>query len=321
MKTILSCTLLFLLVPALLPAQEYPTKPVTMHLGQAAGGSRDVATRMLTSKVEKILGQPFVILNNGAGGGMVALSLVAKERPDGYTLTSCTPTTLVWNPLFQRVDFKYDEFIPIMQFGVFNAGLVVKADAPYKTFKEFVEYAKKNPGKINIGSTGASNPKKVAMVCVARKEGIEWADIPYDGDARGLTALLGGHLDALSAGTVWIPHIQKGTLRLLTTYGERRMKTFPDVPTLLDLGYGFLESATAIIAGPKGIPSPIANKLDDAFHKAMSDSEFIQIMRKLDVEVYYRNPTDLKKHLEDLHVRTRKMIVDLKLPTEEGALK
>jgi tripartite-type tricarboxylate transporter receptor subunit TctC len=320
-KTIFLCTLLFLLVPVLAPAQEYPTKPITMYVGQAAGSTRDVTTRMLTSKAEKILGKPFVIINNGAGGGMVVMTLLAKDKPDGYALTSCTATTLTWNPLFQKTNYQYEQFTPIMQFGVFQAGLAVKADAPYKTFKEFVEYAKKNPGKISFGSTGASNPKRLAMVTVAEKEGIQWSHIPYEGDSLSLSALLGGHIDAASAGTVWIPHIQKGTLRLLAVYGERRMKKFPDVPTLLELGYGFLESAVAVIAGPRGMSPSVVSKLDMAFHKAMDEPDFIQLMEKLDVEVFYRNSADLKNHLEDVRARTKKMIIDFKLPTEEGIMK
>jgi len=305
--------LILLLVPTLSSGQEFPTKPVTITTTFGAGTPIDLANRVLASKVEKMLGQPFIINNNPTGAGMVALSLVAKQKPDGYHLLFGTTTTLVWVPQFRKVNVKHEDFTPIMQFGKPAVGLVVRADAPYKTLKELTEYAKKNPGKISYSATGKGTPKQVVMDVIARQEGIEWTFIPYDADNLALTALLGGHVDVCSASPVWLPHVQQGRLRLLATYGENRMKTFQEAPTLKEAGYNFMDPAVYLLVGPKGIPPAIVKKLDEAFHKAMEDPEFIQVMKKAEYEIFYRNSTDLGKFIQEQYLEIRKLRADLKL--------
>ena len=133
--------LLLLFVPVLAFAQDYPTKSVTITTTFGPGTPIDLVNRVLASRVEKILGQPFIINNSPPGGGMVATSKVAKEQPDGYQLLFTTTTTLLWIPQFRKANFSYEDFVPIMQFGIPAVGLVVRSDAPYKTLKELVEYA------------------------------------------------------------------------------------------------------------------------------------------------------------------------------------
>ncbi len=305
--------LILLLVPALSSGQEFPTKPVTITTTFGAGTPIDLANRVLANRVEKMLGQPFIINNNPTGAGMVALSLVAKEKPDGYHLLFGTTTTVVWVPHFRKVNVKHSDFTQIMQFGKPAVGLVVKADAPYKSLKEFVEYAKKNPGKISYSATGKGTPKQVVMDVIAKQEGIQWTFIPYDADNLALTALLGGHVDVCSASPVWIPHVQQGRLRLLATYGENRMKLFPEAPTLKEVGYNFMDPAVYLLAGPKGIPPAIVRKLDESFHKAMDDPEFIQVMKKAEYEIFYRDAADLSKFVERQDLEIGKLRADLKL--------
>ncbi len=314
---IILCVLVFALIPALLTAQDFPTKPITVRSTFGAGTPFDVAFRVLTNRAEKSLGQPFVIINDTTGGGMIAMNTIAKERPDGHNLLLGTTTTFVWVPQFRKVNIKYQDFTQIMQFGRGMVGLVVRTDAPYKTLKEFVEYAKKNPGKLSYSATAKSTPKQVGPEVIAKQEGFDWTFIPYDADNLSLAALLGGHVDACSAGTGWIPYIQQGRLRLLATYMDSRSKTFPDVPTLMELGYNFVDPAVYNLAGPKGLPPSVIKKLDEAFHKAMEDPEFIQIMAKGEMPIAYRNSADLTKVVEQLYVSIGKMIVDFKLPKQE----
>jgi tripartite-type tricarboxylate transporter receptor subunit TctC len=313
----LLCVLTFVFIPALLTAQEFPTKPITVRSTFGAGTPFDVAFRVLTNRAEKSLGQPFIIINDTTGGGMIAMNTIAKEKPDGHNLLLGTTTTFVWVPQFRKVNIKYQDFTQIMQFGRGLVGLVVRTDAPYKTLKELVEYAKKNPGKLSYSATAKSTPKQVGPEVIAKQEGFDWTFIPYDADNLSLAALLGGHVDACSAGTGWIPYIQQGKLRLLATYMESRSKTFPEVPTLKELGYNFIDPAVYNLAGPKGLPPHVIKKLDEAFHKAMEDPEFIQIMAKAEMTIAYRNSADLTKVVEQLYVSIGKMIVDFKLPKQE----
>jgi tripartite-type tricarboxylate transporter receptor subunit TctC len=307
---------LFILVPVFSFAQQYPTKPINVLVGFAPGGTMDISTRVLASKAEKFLGQPFIISNNGGGGGSVALGIVAKERPDGYYLAGCTSTGLIRIPQFRPVPYKLEDFIPIMHFGAPQTGLVVKADSPWKTLRELVEYAKKNPGKVTYSSTGVGSPMHLAMEYVAKQEGIQWTHVPYPGSTPALTALMGGHVTAQSGSTEWIPQVKAGEVRLLATHGEKRMKIFPDVPTFRELGYDFINETVFMAAAPKGTPSPIVKKLEEAFHKAMDDPEFIQTMERMEIEITYRNSEDTKKYLEEAYARLGKMIIELKIPKE-----
>jgi tripartite-type tricarboxylate transporter receptor subunit TctC len=315
MVTAVFCLGLFLMViPGLSSAQQYPTKPINLTVIFPPGGTLDVSTRILASKAEKVLGQPLVVLNVGGGGGSVALGQVAKKRSDGYDITSCTSTGLIRIPQLRAVPYSHEDFVPIMHFTAVQSGCVVKSDSPFKTFRDLIEYARKNPGKVNYATSGVGSPMHIAMEFVAGKEGIEWTHVPQTGGAPGLTAVLGGHVTAMSDSTEWLPHVKEGSLRLLVTHGERRMKAFPDVPTLRDLGYDFINETVFMIAAPKGTPAPIVKTLDEAFHKAMDDPEFIKTIQNLEFEVAYRNSEDTKKYLEDAYRRFAEMIKKLNLP-------
>lgn len=316
-KMILVLGFLFIFVPVLSFAQPYPTKPINLIVTFAPGGTLDVSTRILASKAEKFLGQPLVVLNVGGGGGSVALGQVAKKRPDGYDITSCTSTGLIRIPQLRSVPYSHEDFVPIMHFAAVQSGVVVKSDSPYKTFKDLIEYARKNPGKVTYATSGAGSPMHMAMEYVAEKEGIQWTHVPQTGGAPGLTAVLGGHVTAMSDSTEWLPHVQEGSLRLLVTHGERRMKGFPNVPTLRDLGYDFINEAVFMIAAPKGTPPSNVKKLDEAFHKAMDDPEFIKTIQNLEFDVAYRNSEDIKKYLEDAYQRFGVMIKKLNIQKDK----
>jgi tripartite-type tricarboxylate transporter receptor subunit TctC len=308
--------LIVLLVPCLGRAQDYPTKPINLVVGFAPGASIDALTRVLASKAEKLLGQPFVVSNNGGGGGSVALGVGANEKPDGYHLQATTSVALVQLPQLRPVPYKHGDFVPIIQFAVPISGTVVKADSPWKTFKEFVDYAKKNPGKVTYGTTGVGSQMHMAMEYVAKQEGIQWIHVPYTGSAASMTAILGGHIVAQGGDPAWIPHIKEGSLRLLCIHGEKRMTEFPDVPTLPELGYGYVAIARFIIVAPRQTPKPILDKLEEAFKKAANEPEFRQTATKFNYELSYRGSVETKKFLEEAYGIAGKMIAELNIPKE-----
>jgi len=308
------CAFLFVLLPAAAFGQSYPTKPVNVIVTFAPGGTLDVATRILATQAEKILGQPALVSNVGGGGGSVALGQMVGKRPDGYEITSCTSTGLIRIPQLRAVPYSLDDFVPIMHYAAVQSGVVVKSDSAYKTFKDLVEYARKNPGKVTYATSGAGSPMHIAMEFVAMKEGIKWTHVPQTGGAPGLAAVLGGHVTAMSDSTEWLPHVKEGSLRLLVTHGEKRMKLFPNVPTLRDLGYDFINETVFMLAAPKGTPADIIKKLDESFHKAMDDPKFIQTIANLEFDVSYRNSQDLKKYLDEAYTNFGQMIQKLNLP-------
>ena len=308
---------LLIFIPAMVYAQPFPTKPVNAVVTFAPGGTLDVSARILAAKAEKFLGQPIIISNVGGGAGSVALGQVAKKAPDGYTISACTSTGLIRIPQLRAVPYEPSDFIPVMHYAAVESGVVVKADSPYKTFKDLIEYARKNPGKVNYATSGAGSPMHMAMEFVAEKEKIQWIHVPYAGGAPGLAAVLGGHVTAMSDSTEWLPHVKEGSLRLLVTHGEKRMKAFPNVPTLRDLGYDFINETVFMFAAPKGTPMAAVNKLDESLHKAMDDPEFIKTIAAIEFAVAYRNSKDTQAYLDDAYNRFGEMIKKLGIKKEQ----
>lgn len=313
--------LLLALVLSLLPgftfAQQYPTKPINLMIGFSVGGVLDILHRILASKAEKFLGQPIVATNMGGAGGSVALGTHAKQKPDGYNLWGGTTTGLTLNRLFRPVPYQFDDFVPIMQYGSPETGTVVQSSSPYKTLKDLIEYARKNPGKVTYSSSGTGSGLHLCMEFVAKQEGIQWTHVPYSGSSTSIPPLLGGHITAAADGTIWYPYVKEGTLRLLATHWEERMPAMPDVPTLRDLGYNIINDAAFMFAAPKGTPDAVVKKLDEALRKAMDDPEFIQTAKTTHFRIKYRGAAELKKWLEENNVHYEKLLTELRIQKEE----
>lgn len=307
---------LFCAAPMMSVAQDFPVKPINLTVCIATGGTVDLSTRILASKTEKILGQPIVIANNGGGAGMLALDALTKAKPDGYTLVSCPQTPATEIPHLRKTPYKLSDFTPIMQFAEPEGGLVVSADAPFNNFKDLVEYARKNPGKVTYTTSGTLTPWHLAMMHVGKQENVQWTAIPIPGGDPNMP-LLGGHVTALTASSSWKRYTDQGKFKLLVVYSEKRLKDFPNVPTLLELGYNYFVNAHYYISAPAGIPAPVVKKLDEAFKKAMDDPEFVAYMKKADLSIVYKNAADTKKILEESSKQFEKTVVNLKIPTEK----
>ena len=252
---------------------EYPEKPITMYAVFAPGGSLDSSARALSTAAEKVLGQPIVIITKAGGAGTVGASVLASDKPDGYTLAAATTSTLAVVPLRRKVPYKpLADFTLIFGYIAPSSGIQVRPDSPFKTFKDLVAYAKQNPGKIKYSSAGAGTPMHLAMAYVANKENIKWIHIPYKGSAAAGTACLGGHVDVVSSGELNMA--LTGQLRPLATHTEKRIPQLPDVPTMLELGYNFFNETKFGIFGPAGMDPAVVKKLEDAFAVAVQDAKF-----------------------------------------------
>jgi tripartite-type tricarboxylate transporter receptor subunit TctC len=264
----------------------------------------------------KILGQPIVVLNKPGGGSAVAVASLKIEKPDGYTI-GVLPSGAVLSQHMRKVPYdSAKDFTPIMQYAVYLYGLVVRSDSPWKTFKEFIDYAKANPGKVRYSTAGPGTPQHLVMERLALKEKIKWTHIPFQGGGPAITALLGGHVEASSQTTEWKPHVESGRLRLLAVYGEKRMADFPNVPTLQELGYDIAAASLISIAGPKGLSPQIVETLHGAFKKAMEDPDFIKVSKQVDQPPLYRGPDDLAKHLVKMNEEVGGLINSLGLREE-----
>jgi tripartite-type tricarboxylate transporter receptor subunit TctC len=288
--------LFFLFVPPIfLPsaqAADYPSKPITFVLPYPAGGSTDLTTRALANAAKKYLGQPIIIENKPGGGATVGPTLLLTKPPDGYTIGLITSGVTIAYHMGKLRFNPNDEVTHIMRWGGYLFGIMVHADARWKTIQEFIQYSRENPQQVTYTSVGVGTSPHLAMEELAMAAGnVQWIHVPSKGGSEASTALLGGHVDA-SSGSSGLQLVDAGKFRLLATYTEHRSERYPQVPTLKELGYNVVSYSPLGIIGPKGIPKEITAKLHDVFKKAMEDTEFQAIMKKFDMSLLYLNPED-----------------------------
>ncbi|MEA2927671.1 MAG: hypothetical protein QOG38_99 [Hyphomicrobiales bacterium] len=269
-------------------AQQFPTRPVTLIVPWPAGGSTDIGMRALASATEKHLGQPIVIENRpGAAGTLGPANMAANARADGYTVAQL-PITVFRIPFIQKTTFDPTrDFTYVIHVTGYTFGVVVKADAPWKTFQELLDYAKANPGKLNYGTPGAGSSLHITMEQIAKLKGIKWTQVPFKGVADSMNALLGGHIDVTADSTGWAGAVEGGQARLLVTWGANRTKNWPNVPTLREVGIDMVSNSPFGIGGPKGMDPAVVKILHDAFRKGMEEQSYKDTMAKLDQEAYY----------------------------------
>lgn len=303
--------------PSWAQTTNYPTKPINLLIGYAPGGVIDISARFMAAKAEKILGQPFVINNNGAAGSSVAWGILKTKPADGYNIVAGGNSALCRMPHLRDLPYKMDDFVPIMHYATpILTPVVVKADSPWKTFKDLVDFAKKNPGKLTYSTTGAGSPMHLSMEYVAKQEGIKWTHVPYPGTMPAFTAFLGGHVNFQVGAAESIPYVKNGTVRILANLSEKRVKSWPDVPTLVEMGYDTYNESIFMFGAPKGTPKAVIDKLDAAFRKAMDDPDFPALMSKVEFEASYRNSDDTRKYLEKADKVIGAMIRELMIPKE-----
>ena len=216
------------LAGAPLSAAEFPTKPVTLVIPYPAGGSTDLTGRALAVAAKQYLGQPVICENKSGGGGTVGPSLVLSKPPDGYTIgISSGAVTIAYH--MGKLNFNpLEDSTPIIRYTSYVFGMVVRSDSPWKTIQEFVKYAKENPNKVTYGTPGVGTNPHLAMEELSILTGIQLVHMPFKGGAEANTALLGGHIDAISDSTSWGPMVDAGKFRLLVTYSPAADAQVPD---------------------------------------------------------------------------------------------
>lgn len=294
-------------------AGDFPSKPIELIVPYPAGGSTDVTARPLAKGAEKDLAQPIAVINKAGGGGTVGTAHVAKAKNNGYTLTVLPPA--IFNAYYMRnIPFvPMEAFTPIMVYGGWSFGLVVKNDSPWKTLEDFIKYAKANPGKVKYSAPGTGTSPHLAMAELGLKAGVEWKHVPYKGDPPSIAAVLGGHVTAASGSSAFIPHVKAGKLRLLATYGDKRMAVFPNVRTLKECGYDISYPSHVGIAGPKGLPEGVVKVLEKALKNGMKDKIFISTMDRLSMPITFLGSADYKLYLKKVNERAAKLIPALGL--------
>jgi tripartite-type tricarboxylate transporter receptor subunit TctC len=295
-------------------AQNFPVRPVTLIVPWPAGGSTDVGMRALASATEKHLGQPIVIENRPGGSGTLAPGqMAASAKPDCYTITQI-PITVFRFPFMTKTTFDPSaDFTYIIGVSGYTFGVVVRDDAPWKTFQDFLDDAKTNPGKINYGTPGAGTSLHITMEQIAKRQGIKWTHVPFKGNADTMNALLGGHIHAVADSSGWAQLVNAGRFRLLVTWGAMRTKNWPSVPTLREIGIDMVSNSPFGIAGPKGMEVQIVKVLHDAFKKGLEEPSYAAAMANLDQELFYLSSEDYQRFAMQQIEEARRSVAELGL--------
>jgi tripartite-type tricarboxylate transporter receptor subunit TctC len=278
---------------------DYPTRPVTVLLGHPPGGNNDTGFRILAEAASKNLGQPVVVENKPGGNSFLAYVTGVNSRPDGYTFCDLSSMKYDLSVMYEKVPRSVDEASIIGCYFSVVHGVAVKADAPWKTFKELVEYARSHPGSVTYAVPLGGSPAHLAMVMLGKQEKIDWKAVPFQGLPPCITAVLGGHVN-VTAGIagVQLEHVKAGKLRLLAVQGNTRLPGYPDVPTLKDLGYDITASFDTGLAGPKGIDPSILKKLRSAFGEAVKDPKFQKFLKDNNLPLTYMEADQYYQYLK-----------------------
>ena len=294
-------------------AQAFPNKPIKLVIAFPAGGPTDITMRALAEGASKVLGQPVIVDNKPGAGGSLPAQALQSAPADGYTLAQIPQsifrlpytTKMTWDPV---KDISY-----VINVTGYAFGVVVPTASPLKSWGDFVAYAKANPGKLSYGSTGNLTSPHLTMEHVAQKADIKLLHVPYKGSADLMQALLGGHLMAASDSTGFAPQVEAGKLRVLNTWGDKRLAKFPDAPTLKELGYDIVQNSPFGIGAPKNTPEAVVKRLHDAFKTAMEQPAYVDALHRYDMVPIYMSSAQYRQFAQDTFAREKTLIEQLGL--------
>ena len=281
----------------------WPTKPITMVVPFPPGGLADIVARPVAEAMARELGQPVLIENKGGAGGGIGMALVSKAPADGYTilmaLSSLTVIPEADVVLGRAQMFALNSLRPIARFTADPTVLAVRADAPWKTVKDFVEDAKKRPGAINFGSSGNYGTMHVPMEILSQNAGIKMTHIPFTGAGPAVVALLGGQIDAVSSGPATVlQHVKAGKVRVLAHWGTTRLDALPDVPALKAAGYDAEYAQWSGLFIPAATPEPVAQRLRAAARTAAMDPKVKEVILNAGSPILYQDTPDFEKYVQ-----------------------
>jgi tripartite-type tricarboxylate transporter receptor subunit TctC len=265
-------------------AQGYPSRPIRYIVPVVAGGGSDLVGRTVAERWSKLLGQPIVVENLGGGGGVIACTTTMKAAPDGYTLMQGYVATHGTSPATRKLPYDpIADFTPVGMIGATPNVLVVNPTVPAATLEEFIEYLRKNPGRLSYGSAGAGSLTHLTMELFKQQVAGFMVHIPYRGIAPAFTDLIGGQTQAMFPGlAAALPHLRSNRVRAIAVTGARRHPLLPQVPTLIEGGLaGFEAQQWYGVVGPAALPAPVVKQLNDTLAQVLAAPD---MREKLSVE-------------------------------------
>lgn len=260
-------------------AEQFPDRPITLIVNYGAGGSTDIAARLFAMAAEKKLGVPIIVVNKPGAGATLGVTELSRAKPDGYTIGTLPDSPIVIIPLMQKLAYDpFKSFDFICGYGSYTYGICVKADSRFKTIKDVVEWARKNPGKVTYASY--SPGISVAFKYLEIKENIKFTGIPVQSGQEAVTNVLGGHID-MGTGGEFLPFLESKEVRYLAAVSGERLRFIPDVPTMKELGYDIDITGWMSLGAPAGVPKDRLDIIHNAFNVASTDSHVKATMDKL----------------------------------------
>ena len=299
-------------IPAI--AQTFQ-RDITLVVPWAAGGGTDTLARTLVKNAKQHIGVGINVVNRTGGTGAVGMQSVSAARPDGYTLGLVTFHLSAYR-LMGLSELSYRDFQPIALLNRTPAAFSVKADSPFKTLKDLVDYAKANPGVVTVANSGAGANTHLSAAILAKNNGIKVSFVPFDGAAPARTAMVGGHVSSLVSGPDEVlQYVKTGQVRILAMVGEARHPSFPDVPTVAEAGFPLKEIIYDWrgVAGPKNLPADIAKALNDGFSKMANDPEFIALLEQVALPRVYMNGADFGTFLAGMETSLEPALAEVGL--------
>lgn len=290
-------------------SENFPESPIELTIPLTTGNT-DTAFRLLTARMyPDFISEPVIIVNKPGAGGTVGVAEISKAKPDGYKMVTSATSTMFVMPYVREVPYSYDDFTPICRIFDSIGHLCVRSDAPWNTLDEFVEYSRNNPVRVAIG--GAWSMEDLVIKQINDAIGVEWILIPFDGGAESIVAILSGATDAVAGYGLQLPLLASGELKALVTFADSRYALTPDVPTLGEFGYegvsGYSSSCGVYI--PKGVPSPILEKLEKVFYDAFHKTDFQEaIVEKLGLYSHWMGSEEYHKHNVEIQKAVKKVI-------------
>jgi tripartite-type tricarboxylate transporter receptor subunit TctC len=275
-------------------AQDWPTRPVKVVVPNGPGGVSDTLARLTSERLAKMFGQPFIIENKGGAGGIIGTEYAARSSNDGYTLYFGGGAQFTVNPLIKKLSFDpLKDLTPISMVSINGMGLVVHPDLPVRSVREFIDYVKANPGKVNYGVAGIGQSSHLAPAAFAAREGLDMVVVPYQSTPPALMGLLSGTVQVFFGNISDLMElIQSGRGRLLAISTEKRVPRFPDIPTVAETVPGFVMTGWIGYFAPAGTPRPIIDQLSRALVAICREHELVKTMANVGIDVVGNTPEE-----------------------------
>ncbi|HLO12919.1 MAG TPA: tripartite tricarboxylate transporter substrate binding protein [Pseudoneobacillus sp.] len=276
---------------------DYPTKQIELIVPYAAGGGTDSVARAFADAAKNHLSQPMGVVNKVGGGGAVGMTEGSSAKPDGYKVTLVTVEMVTLHNLGLAA-FTPNDFTPVARLNADPAAITVSADAPWNTVDEFIEYAKQNPGKIRIGNSGSGAIWHLAALSLEEKTGAKFNHIPFEGAAPAVTALLGGHIEAVtvSPGEV-ASQVENGKLKILGVMSADRLEKYQDVPTLKENGIDLEIGTWRGLAVPKDTPQDVVDVLKETAQKVTEEQSFQDVLSNMNLGLSYADNEEFQNQI------------------------